>query len=138
MELAPAADTALDLVGLRPAILDRGRPTIHGLVNVAFADESAFLPVPAAQSTLDTLAAGVGALEERRKREVRRRRNPLYWLDRLLRALLGIPAYLISLIFRVPPERIEDSLWGTALRAFSFVVEVALLVLGLHEWFGWF
>jgi len=41
-------------------------------------------------------------------------------------------------VFQVPFSRIEDSLWGTALRLVTLFVEVGLLLLGLHEWFGWF
>ena len=65
---APAADDALRLVGLAPAIIDsRGGPPVRGLVNLAFADEGTWLPVSARRNTIDTVAAGIGAFEARRE-----------------------------------------------------------------------
>jgi hypothetical protein len=35
---------------------------------------------------------GTAYLEQRAKKEAKRRRNPFYWGDRALRAILGIPS----------------------------------------------
>jgi hypothetical protein len=41
---------------------------------------------------------GVQYLEDRELKERKRRRNPLSWIDRVLRMTLGIPAYIVSLL----------------------------------------
>jgi hypothetical protein len=124
-----------------------GGPVLSGLINTAFIHEGPYGYAGSGlfgsggqsyQAVIDLLDASIASLD-RIEVEIRKsRRNPFYWGDRVLRALLGIPAYLISLVFQVPLSRIEDSVWGTALRIVTLFVEVGLLLLGLHEWFGWF
>jgi hypothetical protein len=45
-----------------------------------------------------------------------KRRNPLYWGDRIVSAVLRFPAYLVAKIVGVPTDRIDKSVWGTILR----------------------
>jgi hypothetical protein len=42
--------------------------------------------------------------EEKAKRE---RRNPLFWIDRTLRTVFALPAYLVSLVVGVPVARVQ-------------------------------
>jgi hypothetical protein len=66
---------------------------------------------------------------ERRERDIaHRRRNPLYWGDRLLSLLLGFPSYLVGKIIGVPASRIDATPWGTILR----VAELAAAGLGVY------
>jgi hypothetical protein len=50
--------------------------------------------------------------------------NPLYWGDRLVRVLLGIPAYLVSVLLGTSFERVDRSAWGLPLRLVALVGEV--------------
>jgi hypothetical protein len=70
-------------------------------------------------------------LEQRAQKEAKRRRNPFYWADRALRAILGIPSYILSQIFGVPVARIDQSPWGMVIR----LIEVAAAILGIY-WGG--
>lgn len=69
-------------------------------------------------------------LVQRQERLAHKYRNPLYWLDRLLRAVLGIPAYLVSLVFRTPYERVNESHLGSFLRLLSAAGSVAGIYFG--------
>jgi hypothetical protein len=122
-----------------------GGAVMHGLVNTVFVHETPFGGVSGMfnwptsyQGIIDIVDTCLSRLDELDIEIRRRRRNPLYWGDRTLRALLGFPAYLLSLIFGVPASQIEESAFGVALRVAAFVVESAVLVLGLNELFHWF
>ena len=112
-----------------------GGPVMRGLENMVFLHEMPWggIGAPPYQLVLDAVVDGDAALELIDGKVRRKRKNPLYWADRGLRALLGLPAYVVSLVFGVPLSRIEESAWGTALRVASFAVEVCVLVLGVHE-----
>jgi hypothetical protein len=81
-----------------------------GLARVAFAHEDpSFRPprgfgwdkeeVQSYDLALDAVTAADQALKRRHDAEAKRRRRPSYWVDRGLRAVLGFPGYLISLVF---------------------------------------
>jgi hypothetical protein len=84
---------------------------------------------------VDTCLARLDELDQESHRI---RRNPLYWGDRILTALLGFPAYLLGKLLGVPASRINESPFGVALRVSAFVVESAGLVLALNTHFKWF
>ncbi len=128
VRLATLASNAVGCVGMRIALLPPpafGGVVLEGLAQVAFAHEdgrwarsSMFgvghfrQPYEEVLDTIDKAYAALGlmALEARR-----RRHNPFYWGDRLLRAVLGFPAYLVSLVLgfdrRQLSPRAEQSLW---------------------------
>ncbi len=139
--LTPAASAALEVAGMEPGQLPPpalGGYAVSGLPNLVFLHERSFTASDVPGFLLDMCDSAIAKIEDMLSEEKRRRWNPLYWVDRFLRAVLGIPAYLISITFRVPLRRIEESVWGTALRLLTLFVEVGLLVFGAHEWFGWF
>jgi len=149
VRLAQPAQVAMDELGasfvwLPPPITQSG--PMSGLLNTVFVHETPFgdgagalFNWPKSYEGIINLVDSCRAQLATMDREVRRRRrSPLYWGDRVLRALLGFPAYLLGLIFGVPASRIDDSVWGTSLRVAAFVVETALLVIGLNELFNWF
>ena len=70
-------------------------------------------------NVLDWCRLADAQLEHRQTMLRQQRANPLYWVDRLLRALLGIPAYLLSLILPASYARIDRSVFGPALRLIS-------------------
>jgi hypothetical protein len=90
------------------------------------------------QGIIDIVDTCLSRLDQLEVEIHRTRRNPLYWGDRILTALLGFPAYVLGKIFGVPASHINDSPWGTALRVAAFIVETGVLVLGLNELFHWF
>jgi hypothetical protein len=90
------------------------------------------------QGVIDIVDASLSKLEQMDYAIRHRRRNPLYWGDRMLRALLGFPAYLLGLILGVPASRIDESPFGIALRVAAFAVESIGLALALNAHFNWF
>jgi hypothetical protein len=149
VRLAQPAQVALDGLGadfvwLPPPVTQTG--PMRGLVNTVFVHETPFGDGVGSmcnwpkswEGILNVVDSSLAQLETMDREARRRRHSPFYRGDRILRALLGFPAYLLVLIFGVPATRIEDSVWGTALRVSAFVVESALLVLGLNALFNWF
>jgi hypothetical protein len=150
VRLAQPAQEALDSIGAAfawdpPPITQT--PRIYGLVNTVFLHETPFGGFTEGifgnwptsyEGILNTAEIGIAHLDKLALEVRRRRRNPLYWGDRILRALLGFPAYLLSLIFRVPARQIEESVLGLALRIAAFIVEIGVLILGLNELLHWF
>jgi hypothetical protein len=130
--LTPTAQEALrtariELVIHPPPVV--GGPSYSGLANVAFLFErpgwgGAGIP----RRVLDMGGIGIAQLEKQIAEATRRRRNPLYWTDRGLRAVLGFPAYLLSLVLGVPVARIEESPWAILIR----VAEIALAAIGAY------
>lgn len=146
---AQAAQMVFDKIGATftwepPPVTHTG--LMHGLVNTVFVHETPFGGVEGMfgnwlrsyEGILHTVDSSLAALEKMDEEARRRRRNPFYWGDRALTALLGFPAYLLGLIFGVPRSKIEDSVWGTALRIVALVIDSALVVLGLNAKFNWF
>lgn len=143
----PAAQAALDVAGVRiaftppPAV---GGPILYGLPNVAFAHEQPGFRLhefagikPTYADVIDWTRLGAQYLEDREERERRRRRNPLYWPDRVFRGTLGIPSYLVSAIVGVPRARIEGSGVGMFLRAVAVAADGATLW-GAGKLIGWY
>jgi hypothetical protein len=53
---------------------------------------------------LDGGLSRLGLAEEKAKRT---RRNPLFWIDRTLRTVFALPAYLVSLVVGVPVAKVQ-------------------------------
>jgi hypothetical protein len=131
----PAAEDALTVAGVNLAYSPPpmiGGPIMRGLPNTVFLHEepgyrlhswSGFKPTFVA--VLDTVRLGTQVLEERERVERKRRRNPLYWIDRALRMTLGIPAYIVSLLVGVPRGRVEQSAFGPILRFIGVLADLA-------------
>jgi hypothetical protein len=136
----PAADQALTVAGMVPSQTPPpsvGGMILRGLANTAFMHEQ--LPLGGQgtpQFLLDTVDGAIARIDTFRREEQRRRWNPFYWIDRVLREVLGIPAYLLGLIVGVPVSRIEGSVWAAPLRLVGLAVELALLFVGGRE-LGW-
>lgn len=120
-----------------------GGPVYRGLDNLAFLHEvPGFRPIglsegPAVyEGVLDNLNTAIARLEHAEREVKRRRRNPFYWVDRGLRAVLGIPAYLVSLVIGVPKVRIERSWAGFPLRVLGVAADL-LAVYGGGHLLGW-
>jgi hypothetical protein len=111
--------------------LATGGPILRGLSNIAFAHE---LPgyglTPVRSNVLYMARLAHATLNEQLAERRRQRRTPFYWIDRSLRALLGIPAYILSLFLRMPAGRIDRSPFGPALRALAAASEVAGIYFG--------
>lgn len=133
---APAAEEAMTLRPFIKVPPMAGGYTMHGLANVVFAHETTPFLTPPYEQVLDAVDGSIAAQEERLRKARQRRRTPLYWLDRLLRAVLGFPAYLLGIILRMPSGRIEESPWGAPLRVAALATEVALIIIGGRE-VGW-
>jgi len=127
MKLATLAGQAVSSTGIRIALLPApafGGVALEGLAQVAFAHEGRWSrsahfgaghfrqPYEEVLDTIDKAEAALGLMAAEARR---RRRNPLYWGDRVLRAVLGFPAYLVSLVLgfdrRQLSPRAEQSLW---------------------------
>ncbi len=136
--LIPAGQWAIRAAGMEVGIASPptlGGPVRTGLSNTAFAHEVLpELPLPhggipeSARTVLDVTEQSIGFLKELEKEAIRRRRGPTYWGDRVLRALLGFPAYLIELVFGVSRWRIEASKAGLPLRMVGLASEVAIIL----------
>lgn len=121
-----------------------GGPLIEGLGSLAFLhetphgySESIFTPgLPPYRAVLDMVEQTLNYLEHAEREARRRRRNPLFWIDRVLRALLGIPAYLLGLILGTPAYEIEKSPFGTPLRVLALALEVVGVAIAGRQ-VGW-
>lgn len=133
-----AASNAARLAGTDLAIYPPpavGGPVLRGLANVAFAHETVHGVIglhgpPAWQRVLDMTETGIAQLEDRERRVRRRRRNPLYWGDRFLRAVLGFPVYLLSILVGEPVERFAQSPLARAVRIVELPLAIASVYLG--------
>ncbi|MEJ7792032.1 MAG: hypothetical protein WKF65_08695 [Gaiellaceae bacterium] len=121
-----------------------GGPLIKGLASVAFLHEtphgysdSIFTPgLPPYQGVLDIVEQTLNYLEHAEREARRRRWNPLFWIDRALRALLGIPAYLLGLLLGRPANEINASPFGLPLRLLALAVEVVGVAIAGRQ-VGW-
>jgi hypothetical protein len=114
LHLAVRAERAVSAAGfsvaLAPPPVAVGKAPIFGLTGVAFAHEdptyrspndSLLFRDPPKQSyehALDAVDRADAVLNQTLETERARRRRATYWVDRILRVVLGFPAYLISLI----------------------------------------
>jgi hypothetical protein len=84
---------------------------------------------------IDLVDTAVANLEMRRSEVEARRRRPTFWADRILRAVLGFPAYLISLVFGFDRRALSggkaQTLWALSLIADGVSVVAA------GRAFGW-
>ena len=139
MKLAVKADEALAVANVLPVIFPapnaEGKPRLAGLCNIALAHEDptyrmptgSWLPEPLKQAyhtALEAVDYGDGLLHAKLEIERRRRLNPLYWGDRLLRACLGFPAYLLSVIFRFDRNELSPGA-ERALTALSVTADIS-------------
>jgi hypothetical protein len=126
-------------LGMTPVIsAGLGLPTpISGLANLMFRHERpGWASLGIGASIVDTAKLTEARLLEFEKTLRRRRRNPLYWIDRLLRLILAIPAYLLSLLFRTPFEKIDGSAYGHMLRLIGAAGTGFAIYFGGHD-AGW-
>lgn len=124
----------MNAAGIQPAIYPPpafGGQVRSGLANLVFAHElPGYGSTEIYQSMLDWCQL-TGATLDKRADDLRRKRwNPFYWIDRLLRVVLGIPAYLICLIFQVPVSRINASFLGPILKLISAAGTIAGVYFG--------
>jgi hypothetical protein len=134
-----AASAALDALGFDVRVMPPpalGGYAVRGLYNVAFAHENTTWGGDAIPAVIDVVIAAQAQAKQRLREAERQRRNPFYWGDRFLRAILGFPVYLVGLILRIPPKRLDASAWGTVLRVVGLAVEVALAIVGGRQ-VGW-
>jgi hypothetical protein len=132
MERIPAADRAMVVADVVPVIIDPplwpGRQSHSGLTNLAFMHEQGGyrLSNPSdspAKMVSDSVLHAIAALDQLARDERRRRRNPLYWIDRGIRYVLAIPAYIVSRIVGTSVEQIDRSAWGLLLRVIGLVAD---------------
>jgi hypothetical protein len=115
-----------------------------GITSVAFAHEDDLWRGPnfgtgqnqeSYELVLDALVQADTLLEDSQESARRRRSHPLYWADRFLRAVLGFPAYLISLVGGF--DRRELSAEGArVLWLVSLIADVAG-IFGFGRLVGW-
>lgn len=147
VRLATVASRAMARSGVTPYIYPppaRGGPVLHGLVAAAFAHEDerfratyfGFGPPPKStpELTLESIDAADAQLAVMQSEAARRYRSPFFWIDRVLRAVLGFPAYLLSVILGFEPDDL-----GTAFQRILWIVSVCAdlaalygLATGLH------
>jgi hypothetical protein len=104
---------------LIPPPVAAGKPVLNEFQQIAFAWEDptyqAYEGPQAFELAVDAMDAALAELALRAERAERLRRRPTYWIDRFLRAILGFPAYLISVILafdrRDLPEGAGRALW---------------------------
>jgi hypothetical protein len=137
--LLPAAQTSLNASRVNVVITPPshiGGIVHQGLPNTVFLHEQDGVYGDVPRLIFDTVRVADGYLAEQEKALARKRRNPLYWIDRFLRAVLGLPAYLLSLILGVPAARIAESPLGTALRVAEVILTAFLVYFG-GQTAGW-
>ena len=151
LELGTLAEAAIAVAGLTPPAVHRpsispGPPAI-GLLAVAIAHEDPvfrrgagpLVSEPRRQPyelAIDTVEVAIARIQELLDAERRRRRKLTYWIDRGLRSVLGLPAYLISLLlgfdrYSLPPSQ------ARALWVVSVIIETAAAVVTSGSVFDW-
>ncbi len=136
------AQAGYQIAWLPPPVFASSTPPLHGLAPVAFAHENEAyrgfsnmgIPRPY-EAVVDAVDHADVILAERELELSRRRSSPWYWMDRLLRGALGLPAYIVSLAFGFDLRELSESR-GRALWAVSVAADVATIVaLGIA--LGW-
>jgi hypothetical protein len=130
----PLAQNALTVAGVNMVYAPpplTGGPVMSGLPNTVFLHEQPGYRLhksmgfkPTFADVIDTVRLAAQYLEERERIERRRQRNPLYWIDRVLRMTLGIPAYIVSLFAGVPRQRVEESAFAPMLRVIAVLGDI--------------
>lgn len=134
------AQHALDLAGFNvevpPPPMFAGRmPTRYGLPNTIFLfEESGWDQVP--QLIDRCLIMADGHLAAQMTELARKRRNPFYWADRMLRGFFRVPAYIVSLFAGVSVDKVDGGAWGRLVRVFGLAIELAGLYVGAAQ-LGW-
>jgi hypothetical protein len=148
--LAVRASTAVDASGVTLALsaprVFQPSPILTGVATIVFAHEDkrygvGHVPITGGhykapyELVIESLDSADAILEMRAQDLRKKRRNPLYWADRILRAILGFPAYLISLIGGFDRRQLSEQrtrfLWLVSLAA-----DVATLY-GFGRLVGW-
>jgi hypothetical protein len=127
--LAPA-ERAMAVVGVTIATAPPGGgQLVHGLMNTLVGS----MHFRASWNEIEGFVnAANGLLKEAIVIETRRRHRPTYWIDRVLRAVLGVPAYLIGIVVGKPKKQIDESKGGAWLRGLTAVSSIAGIVAVLH------
>jgi hypothetical protein len=146
--LAVRAEQAVNASGVKIALLPPRffpAPPLEGLASVAFAHEDEKWRNPTGMSgghhkesyelAVEALDSADALLRIAEEAVARRRRKPLYWADRLLRAVLGFPAYLISLVLGFDRHDLSPE-GGRVLWLVSLAADIAGLF-GLGRLIGW-
>jgi hypothetical protein len=138
----PAAQRAFDSADLNltvadPPMLGPHRQTYVGLQNVVFLHErpgfrsTGFSGEPGiADAVLETTDQATAVLHDEILLETKRRKNPLYWIDRVARLAISIPTYLVSLIIGESVVSIGRSAWGIPLRVVGIVADLLAIFFG--------
>jgi len=150
MASAARAQAAFGVTGYKiavtpPPVYSGQHPRI-GLAQVAFAHEDEIFRVDRSgfggldhksteEMTIDALVQAGAVLELEKKTEIVRRRKPFYWPDRVLRSILGFPAYLISLVFGFDLGEVSGGK-GRMLWLLAIGADIAGIV-GLGDLIGW-
>lgn len=141
LELMPAAENALTLANSQIGFTDppaAGTGMVHrGLANVAFLHEQPGFRLMGGygepgtyDAVIDALDLGAARLTERERLASGERRNPLYWLDRLMRGLVVFPAYLAGLIVGQSTSKVNASQFGLLLRLIAVVADALAIYAG--------
>lgn len=148
IESIPAAERALEdasgvFVFQDPPALAPYQRTYRGLMNTAFLHEQpgwqpyAFSDGPAVyERVLDGVGFARARLVDLDGQVRQARRRPAYWIDRALRSLLLVPAYLVSLVIGESAASIDRSKLGLPLRLLAIFAD-ALAVYTAGQVFGW-
>ena len=108
-----------------------GGAVLRGLQQVAFAHEDQRYRAPnfplgprpktSTELTIETLDSADGELAVMEADARKRRQRPTYWVDLVLRAFLGFPVYVLSVIFGFEPSDLstgfQRGLWLLSLAA---------------------
>ena len=119
----PAAQRALTAANHHMVVADPpmtgGVTTYTGLSTIAFLHERPGFRLsepPLYTAVIDNVVGAQAKLKDMAEQEARRRRTVTYWGDRLVRALLSIPAYIVSRVIGVSVTKVDRSAWGLPLR----------------------
>lgn len=122
VHLAVLADRAAARAGVTPVMYPPpafGGIVIRGLSSVAFAHEDSrnrpsgipFGPRPktSIELTMEALDMAQGNLAIMEAEARKRYHSPIFWTDRVLRVVLGFPAYLLSVILGFDPTELNTN-----------------------------